>query len=127
MNSKRPVSPKVWSAAGAAGVVAQFILWLLNSYVFGGDIYDTGNAAVPYAVSALITFAVAFGAGYLPADEASALFAAQSTPQPEGIGTGSMGVGPTVADTGDAAGPDLDYAGDDTDQPRDARGRFIAE
>lgn len=129
---RRPVSPKVGSAALGGGVVAQFVLWLLNAFAFGGDMYDNAYSAVPYAVSALVTGGIVFAAGYLPADEASALFAVHNTAQPAALGSGAMGTGPTVAAieplTGDTDDGTADEPDADDEPARDPEtGRFVAE
>lgn len=127
---RRPVSLKVAGSTVGGGVVAQFVLWVLNSFAFGGDMYDLTPSRVPYAVSALVVALIVFAAGYLPSDEASALFASQEAEDPTVYGN-AMGAGPApeVDTVPDVLPDDTDdgTTNDDDEQPRDARGRFVAE
>lgn len=59
-NTNYPTEPKV-KAATVAAVVAGFVLWLLSTYVFHGNIPDAVSAVIVVAVTAGLTW----GAGYV--------------------------------------------------------------
>lgn len=60
-----PVEAKVKSASAGA-VVAGFVLWLLQTYVFRGDVPDAVALLVLLAVPAALTFAAGYLAPHTP-------------------------------------------------------------
>ena len=68
----QPVERKVWAAssgAGAGGVVATVLIWLLGATAWGGGTgageVEAAYAAVPAPVTALITLAVGYASAWL--------------------------------------------------------------
>jgi len=61
------------TAAGAAGVVAGLILWLLDAYVFGPGREGDVPGPVSAFVFLVVPGALAYGAGYLVKRRASEL------------------------------------------------------
>lgn len=67
-----PVEAKVKSASVGA-VVAGFVLWLLQTYVFDGEVPDPVALLVALAVSGAVTFAAGYLAPHTPRPLAVAL------------------------------------------------------
>lgn len=104
----RPISPKVAGSTGAGSIVGTLACWVVGVAGFGAPA-DAAHAsaaigAVPWPIVAAIVALATFAGGYIPSDEASALFAVEDPEQYDNaMGDTTPAAGPSLSDLADPA------------------------